>query len=231
MLGKAQVWDLATGKQLAQWEPTPREEGEFHSEFLWSFGCHVAFSPNGKWLATGTGHAKMEGLDGSRTVSNGRKRPVQLYEVAGFKEHAPRAPLRMDFNGVPVLPCLKPTERGAVGFVGFTADSQVLAAVEFAGERSRLHLGEVATGKLLGVKDVGEVDEVMMSVDGKRVVLGCGDTVKFVDPQTGVIRETFPGPQEKMGVRFALSPKGGWLAMASYNGETVQIRQLPPSGK
>jgi tricorn protease-like protein len=95
-----------------------------------------------------------------------------------------------------------------------------------------LHLGEVATGKLLGVKDVGAVEEARMSADGKRVVLGCSDgSVKLVDPHTGMIRQTFPGPEGELGVRFALAPKGGWLATASYNGETVQIRQLPPSGK
>jgi WD40 repeat protein len=220
--GDIQVWDVTAGKQLAAWKPTPVKEGEFFSEMLFNFGCHVAFSPDGKWLATGNGYAEFMRGNSRYSIDNPRERPVQLYEVAKFRNPGAPKARPMDFPG-----------KGAVGYVGFTPDSQVLAAVNFFGARSQLHLWEVGSGKVLAVKGVGDFQNARISADGKSVVLAFRNgAVKLVDPRTGAVRETFPGPPGAVGVRFTFAPRGDWAAtITADDPTTVRVFRLTSADK
>jgi WD40 repeat protein len=168
----AKLWDASSGKMVREFKAySAKDFPKGHREAVF---C-LAFSPDGKFLATGSSDRTIKLWD----VSNGQV--VREFANPGLKAVA----------GDPV-----PAHPGWVYGVRFTPDGKHLVS---AGRAPRgqgyLAVWEVGTGKLLSGKTLalGPVYSEALSPDGDKVLLGTG----------GVNRETLEPQNKAYLVRLA----------------------------
>jgi WD40 repeat protein len=209
--GEVILWDAQTGKQIVKLR-----------------GCAgVAFSPDGKYLATPGYHSAVllwdahtgrqeHAFDGpAGKIENVAFSPDStLLAAAGFtylvepnKPPTPRREFKVWNTATRKEMSALPRSVGPVNGMAFAPDGRALAT---AGEKA-VHLWDLATGKevraLRGPTE--ELAGVAFSADGKRLAAPCLDgTVRVWDPATGQELSTLPGQQGEM-LAVAFAPTGG----------------------
>jgi len=149
----------------------------------------VAWSPDGRWIATGGGGNPYFENPGEQVEPG----TVVLWDAAtGRPVHTLR-----DY-------------RHLVGKVDFTPDGRLIAATSRDGT-IRLH--EVATGRLIQtITGVGASMRMALAPHGRRLVAEADDrSVAVWDIATGARSPFLPAPLEGSYVYFAFSPDGRWL--------------------
>ena len=182
----------------------------------------IAFSPDGKWLATAGGDPGQYGS--VRLFAVNRDASARLvYDIPS----SVNAFLPLD--GPPVLPPLAPAIEfpetiDSVFAVAFSPDSTKLAA---AGADRAVRIWDVATGaEIMSIEDHADwVFDLAWSPDGKRIATASRDkTCKVFDAVKKEVLATFPGHNDIVYcVRF--TPDGKSVASA---GNDNQIRVWNP---
>src|SRR6266542_349114 len=214
------AWAQATA------EPKIRIEGPFNSGIVYS----VAFSPDGKTLASGSGDNTIRlwdvgagrlirslaghggavrsvafSPDGKMIASASEDKTIKLWQVSTGKY------IRL-FNG----------HTGSVYSVAFSPDGKTLASSSEEGNESALRLWDVDTGNLIRsfMGHRNTIHSVAFSPDGKTLASGSSDhKVKLWDVSTGKLIRSYDG-QDFNAVAF--SPDGKTLAAGSYD-RTVKL--------
>jgi WD40 repeat protein/tRNA A-37 threonylcarbamoyl transferase component Bud32 len=197
--GVVKVWDASTGRELF----TLRG----HADPVWS----VAFSPDGKRLASGSGHPVVAGKAGE----------VKVWDVSTSTEGR-------QAGGREMLSLQGHT--GTVHSVAFSPDGKRLASASAGGWRGNpgkpgeLIVWDVQTGQAVFTLrgQGGWVFGLAYSPDGKRLAGASYDrTVKVWDAQTG--RQLFSlGGHKGYVACVAYSPDGKLLASGSWD-QTVRV--------
>ena len=204
-----------------------------------SFVYSVAFSPDGKTLASGnwdgtvqlwevsTGQVKatLEGdmnfvlsvafsPDGKTLASGGGSESdstVQLWDVSSGQL---KATLKGDMN--------------AVESVAFSSDSATLASASMDGT---VRLWEVSTGQVKAILK-GHMNYFVYSVafspDGKTLASGSDSTVQLWDVSSGQLKATLEG-YTSIVISVAFSPDGKTLASGGWGDGTVRLWEVSTS--
>src|SRR6266498_997562 len=216
------AWAQATA------EPKIRIEGPFNSGIVYS----VAFSPDGKTLASGSGDNTIRlwdvgagrlirslaghggavrsvafSPDGKMIASASEDKTIKLWQVSTGKY------IRL-FNG----------HTGSVYSVAFSPDGKTLASSSEEGNESALRLWDVNTGRLIRSFEERNqwVPSVAFSPDGKMIASGSHEqVVKLWDVGTGNLIRSFMGHRNTIH-SVAFSPDGKTLAAGSYD-RTVKL--------
>src|SRR6266542_4027348 len=209
------AWAQATA------EPKIRIEGPFNSGIVYS----VAFSPDGKTLASGSGDNTIRlwdvgagrlirslaghggavrsvafSPDGKMIASASEDKTIKLWQVSTGKY------IRL-FNG----------HTGSVYSVAFSPDGKTLASSSEEGNESALRLWDVNTGRLIRSFEERNqwVPSVAFSPDGKMIASGSHEqVVKLWDVGTGNLIRSFMGHRNTIH-SVAFSPDGKTLASGS----------------
>ena len=243
------AWAQATA------EPKIRIEGPFNSGIVYS----VAFSPDGKTLASGSGdntirlwdvgagrlirsmaghggavHCVAFSPDGKMIASASEDKTIKLWQVSTGKY------IRL-FNG----------HTGSVYSVAFSPDGKTLASSSEEGNDSALRLWDVSTGRLIRSFEERNtwVPSVAFSPDGKMIASGSHEqVVKLWDVGTGNLIRSFMGHRNTIH-SVAFSPDGKTLAsgssdhkvklwdvsagklIRSYDGQDFNAVAFSPDGK
>src|SRR6266540_3082890 len=215
------AWAQATA------EPKIRIEGPFNSGIVYS----VAFSPDGKTLASGSGDNTIRlwdvgagrlirslaghggavrsvafSPDGKMIASASEDKTIKLWQVSTGKY------IRL-FNG----------HTGSVYSVAFSPDGKTLASSSEEGNESALRLWDVNTGRLIRSFEERNqwVPSVAFSPDGKMIASGSHEqVVKLWDVGTGNLIRSFMGHRNTIH-SVAFSPDGKTLA--SGGSATIKV--------
>jgi WD40 repeat protein/DNA-binding SARP family transcriptional activator len=202
--GVVRLWDAKTGRQVG----APLHQGSAGTELL-----TVAFSADGRWLATGSNGGVVRLLRVNDRGSIGRAQEVP----APFRTRYPANGLAFSPDGT----------RLAVATSEGTTRTWDLAP-----QRSRERL-------LLATHGRGRWD-LAFGPDGRRLVTIGPDGIGIWDVETGRTHATFPAanhpPLDGPSVHLGFSPDGARLAAAGFDGASVlvldattgrQLRALP----
>jgi WD40 repeat protein len=180
--GAVRIWDLKTGQEL------PLLQGYQHSRFA---QC-VAFSPDGKWLASTSGDYHQKQLDAQAGE-------ICVWDVASGKPAA-----------------LRKLPAGYVIALAFSPDSRSLA---LACSDKTVALWDAATLEPLRTYP-GHTDpakSITFSADGDRLAAGSSSGLVIVW-DTATARETLRFRADKRTITgLAFSPDGARLATASFD--------------
>jgi serine/threonine protein kinase len=191
----------------------------------------VAFSPDGKTLASGSsdGTAKLWDASTRELLRTFEAPDSEVVAVAYSPDGESIAMATSDGDGNGVV-FIRDSKTGAVKqklatsniqAIAFSPDSRTLAVANIS---SSLNLWDVATGNLkrtLEGQDI-QTHAVAFSPDGKRLAGGgYGDTVKLWDVQTGALKQTLAGHGNEI-VALAFSADGKRLASGS-NDSTLKV--------
>ena len=191
-------------------------------------GCSLAFSPDGKTLAsgrlddgdvklwdvaTGENTATLKGQDGDVTVKSVAFRPdgKLLAAAVGAKDGGTAIKV-WDMTTGQEKPKVLAVEGGAIRSVVFSPDGKTLASV--CGERT-IKLWDVASGKNTSTRDAWGTVSVAFSPDGKSLASASLDaTVKLWDVVSGDKAPQFEWKIGPWGTAssVAFSPDGAALA-------------------
>src|SRR6266545_3614952 len=210
------AWAQATA------EPKIRIEGPFNSGIVYS----VAFSPDGKTLASGSGDNTIRlwdvgtgrlirsfeernqwvpsvafSPDGKMIASGSHEQVVKLWDVGTGN-------LIRSFMG----------HRNTIHSVAFSPDGKTLAS---GSSDHKVKLWDVSTGKLIRSYDGQDFNAVAFSPDGKTLAAGSYDrTVKLWDVSAGNLIHSFEGQNYEVH-SVAFSPDGKTLA--SGGSATIKV--------
>jgi WD40 repeat protein/tRNA A-37 threonylcarbamoyl transferase component Bud32 len=233
--GAVHLWDVRTGEPQIDWSKP--------NDFFWA----LAFSPDGKWLATGSGFHP-------RGQPPKREGEIEIWDAAtGCLLHswqAHESPVHAvvfgcegpqlasashdgsvkvwDAPSGKLLASFREPDRLYTG-VAFSPDVRKLAASAWDGS---LTVWDVGSGKTLfgGQRQATAANAVAFRPDGKRLATASADrTVKLWDTQTGQLIHTLRGHTEAVCC-VAFSPDGWRLASGSKDG-TVKIWDAQETGE
>ncbi|WP_419580517.1 protein kinase domain-containing protein [Stieleria magnilauensis] len=208
------IWDAATGQDLKRFEaPSPWE---------------MAFSPDGRWLATPhkdstvrlwdvetgeqlslfRGHSQwifrvVFSPDGKRIASVGRDRSVKVWRL-----DAPRLTGELKTHSASRHFQHPGRDRVAISPVG-----NLLAGVS---NDSNVVIRDLQTGGELATSDVGSsIHAIQFSPDGERLAIAHSGGMQILDPQSAEVIQTRAGGSAVWTVSF--SPDGRLLAAGMEN--------------
>jgi WD40 repeat protein len=210
-LTNTQLWNTATGEKIRRFEPRDGQKTPLIQE-----GCQVAFSPDGKFVATGNS-----------------KGPILLWEVATGRE-VWRAfdPPTMFGNTPQYHTCVAFTPDGTLLVSGGRDGMIRLWSVETGKEVRSIrwiepvNVSGLATAKVLGA---GTMKELCVTADGKQIAV-FGLEAKFrphPEPPTLFELETGkrlhrvenpPAANEYYASTTGISPDGRWLIWGNCTG-------------
>jgi WD40 repeat protein len=224
------VWDVGSHQQL----------GAAHDPFgsgLTGAVNAVAFSPDGKILATGSGDRTV------RLWNVATDQPIHVLKAAGYVYTLAFSPngrllASAGAGGTSQVQLWNVATGGRIGTftdhqtgdiysVAFSPDGRVLAT---GGTDDTARLWDVATGQQIGTPfsvDTGTISSVAFSPDGRVLATGSFDgKVRLWDIATGqqIGQPLFDGGLASVD-SVAFSPNGQALAVGTYNG-VVQLWQV-----
>ena len=176
----------------------------------------MAFSPDGKTLASGAGWVEKQAVLGGSGE-------IRLWDVATGENIATR-------ESQPGKGCFS-NLFAAVYSLAFSPDGKTIAS----GGSTTAELFDVATGKTIAAAEIGTpIWAVVYSPDGRTLACGGGSgfqpgreegEVKFLDVTTGKITATVKAEGGPVSC-VAFSPDGRALISMSYDG-TVKVWEFP----
>jgi WD40 repeat protein len=215
------IWETETGKEAQE---VVLEDVPFGAGLAWRGCSSLAFSPDGKWLASGHRNTNSLSLwdrkgqgpprelightgpvetvafaaDGMTLASGGRDTKVRLWDPVTGKQRA----------------CFEGHENW-VGAVVFSPDGRLLAS---AVHDSGVRIWDIATGRemqmLKGAS--GTLPCVAFSPDGRMLAWnGSDNTIRLWEVATGAVRRRLPG---RAHGTLAFGPRGSTLAAAEADG-------------
>jgi WD40 repeat protein len=233
--GSVRLWDVGTG--------TVARTLAAHADALHA----VAFSPDGRTLATGSARGLEQGPGEIKLwdVASGRQRWVHKLErgvlAVAFSPDGRTLAVGENYRGGPPndikildaatgrlsrsLPQADVRLFGTFSSVAFSPDGKTLAAGNW---NQTVPLWNLATGRVVRrLKCAAVVDSVAFSPDGRRLVTGSGDgAVKLWDVGTGREILTLQGSKQDTWVAF--SPDGRRLAAGSLQPEVLLWESATP---
>jgi WD40 repeat protein/serine/threonine protein kinase len=214
---EVKVWDVQTGRELLTLQVSAGLTGS------------VAFSPDGKRLASGSGGTSPQAAN-SVTVWDAETGQELFTRKGSFLSVAFSPDGKRLANGEKVWDAQTGQEllslKGAGAGVSFSPDGKRLATGSWGGT---LRIWDLQTGQEIRTLQghSSYVLGVAFSPDGQRLASTSGDkTVKVWDAQTGQELLTFEG-DVGLTTRVAFSPDGHRLAAGTANG-TVTIWDATP---
>jgi WD40 repeat protein len=221
------IWDLASAKSTREMHAGRHDHGILRA---------VAFSPNGRTLATTCQYDKL--LLWDTTSGQELLRRTRLHYPTSALSFSPdgaalavgmtQGVVRIwEMPGGKELPSLA-GHRGWVNGLAFSADGQVLAT---AGQDKTVRLSEVVTRKaILTIPLPAEATAVALSPDGKLLAASDADgTVRLWSAATGKERLTLRGHKGEVDA-IAFAPNGKLLASGSRDTTALlwDVSGLPP---
>jgi RNA polymerase sigma factor (sigma-70 family) len=167
--GLVRIWSMATGEEVG------RLGG--HRGMAYA----VAYSPDGKWIATGD------------------EEDIHLWDAATGKKVRKMA----GFDGGKDFKTGKATLAGIFN-LAFSPDGKVLAAGE---GNVRVSLWDVASGESRGRFEAGRTDAIAFLPDGEHLLAASGSVVRLCDLKGKELRKIETEPPSRHG-KLALAPDG-----------------------
>jgi WD40 repeat protein/tRNA A-37 threonylcarbamoyl transferase component Bud32 len=192
----------AYSKEVAVWETASWQKSRVLKGHQWKVGC-LAFSPNGKWLASGSHDSD---------CVNGEVKVWDLDTGGEWRNLLPK--------------------EGGANSVAFSPDGKWLAVGSFSFKRGAT-IWELPSGKeLLVLRGLtGWVTGIAFTPDGKRLVSASSDqTVKIWDPANGNELLTLRGLTHDPNC-LALSPDGWRIAVSGDLDSTIKVWDATPRTK
>jgi len=185
--GEVKIWDVATRKEKVALKGHPKPV------------LSVAYSPDGKTLASG---GIAYSLDGKDVAQGNDDQTIKFWDLATGKEK-------------PFLMVNKPT----VDALAFSPDGTMLAAATTGGDQNNwfpaIKVWAVATGKeQAALKDTTYTKFISFSPDGKTLASAVHSGVKLWDVKTGKEKANLKGHTNFVSC-VAFSPDGKTLASGS----------------
>jgi WD40 repeat protein len=192
--GWVALWDAETGKEVRRVQGLGLAARPYPKDFAASAAAGIlVVTPDGKWLVAGDN-------DGPGTTLS-LWDPVKGQRVRGFQADQ------------------VPADDTRTAGVALSADGTRLAWARGRSKKTSVEVWDTATGKPIRTFD-GETRFVLLSGDGKRLVLGDkGNVTRLVDVETGKPLRSFEG-----NFSAALSPNGKWLCTGDYG--TVRLWEV-----
>lgn len=189
-------------------------------------GC-LAYSPDGKLLATATGTAGEAVTLWDATTGRAIRQIAGSATLTGlaFSPDDKRLACSTNSNRCRVLDLETGKELYTVaGFQGAFLDEKTLLTADRYGAEPRVHLWDAATGQLIRQWPLKKgVEDLTLSRDGRTVALidqEEREVVRVCNPETGALRCAIP--DDAAGASFlALSADGKRLVLATRSGVTL----------
>jgi WD40 repeat protein len=253
--GTIQLIDITTGAPRARWVVGPSRDGPFGGPSP-VIGA-IAFSPDGKTLATAHGYLSLKTRDGMSSGGSAEAGTIRLWDIGALKNplSVRLAPLLAMQPGAPTRPLTaaawltkgRDTARlwerrnfqapGPVVGLEFAPDGRTLAASvtgRFSGplDQADIHMIDPATAKarwMLRPKETGTWTRLAWNRSGTLLALAMPDkSVKLLDAATGKTTTALAGhPAGVTNVVFR--PDGKELASADDSGEVKTWDAPTPS--
>ncbi len=196
------IWDTNTGKIL---HTLPAQGDEVYEEWEWEAVRIVAFSPDGKTIASDGKYRVIHLWDTDtgkhiRTVGGGLIEAINSGTLDSFRGH-----------------------RGTINSIAFSPDGKTIATG--SSRDGTFKFWDMGTGEHLhtitGHNSSDDVESVAFSPDGKIIASGAGNTVRLWDAGTGETIHTLTGHKSSVN-SVAFSPDGKTIISGSGD-DTVKL--------